>query len=359
MKNKIVILTAIVLIFGAGVIPSISADIKEINTISPLTMGDIYVDDDFNESTPGWNVTHFNKIQDGIDAAVNYDTVYVYNGTYNENIRIGTLIQEKKITLIGEDRDITIILGVPGDDATVTVLSSDVEINGFTVDGNSNALDGIRVTELKQDIVLTNNKIIDCARGILLLLTTKRIEISDSIISDSEVVGIELQESDQNDIVDNEVIENKVGIQLTAVSVQNSIEGNLVSNNNMEGIIIGALSTDNTLMGNNVTDNRVGIKLSSSSQNIIESNNIQDNDMEGLLVSSLSNNNIIEKNNFIGNTKNAVYKSSRRNTWDENYWDDWIGLKIPIFQIFPKVIRGGIILRLNFDRHPMLEPYVI
>ncbi|UCF11759.1 MAG: right-handed parallel beta-helix repeat-containing protein [Thermoplasmatales archaeon] len=359
MKNKIVVLIAIVLIFGAGVLPSISANTKLKNSFSPLTKGDIYVDDDFNESTPGWNVTHFNKIQDGIDAAVNFDNVYVYNGTYNENIRIGTLIQEKKITLIGEDRDSTIILGVPGEDAVVTVLSSDVEMNGFTVDGNSNELDGIRVTELKQDIVLTNNKIVDCARGILLLLTTKRVEISDSIILNSEVVGIELQESDQNDIINNDVLENKVGIQLTAASVQNSIEGNIVSNNNLEGITIGALSTDNTLVGNNITDNQIGIKLSASSQNIIESNNIQDNDMEGLLLTTLSNNNIIEKNNFIENKKNAVYKASKRNTWDENYWDDWIGLKIPIFQIFPKVIRGGIIFRLNFDRNPMLEPYVI
>jgi parallel beta-helix repeat protein len=127
----------------------------------------------------------------------------------------------------------------------------------------------------------------------------------------------------------------------------------------MEGVSFGGFSNDNTLFENDVRDNRVGIKLSSSSQNFIESNNIQDNDLEGLLLTSLSNNNIIEKNNFIDNKKNAKYKSSSRNSWDANYWDDWIGLKIPLFKIFPKVIRGGIILRLNFDRNPMETPYVI
>ncbi|UCD12983.1 MAG: right-handed parallel beta-helix repeat-containing protein [Thermoplasmatales archaeon] len=358
MKNKILILTAIVMFVGASVTSGISANIKDTNSFSPLAKGYIYVDDDFNESTPGWNVTHFNKIQDGVDAAVNFDTVFVYNGTYNENVKIGTLVTEKKIDLIGEDRDNVFILGVTGEDAVVTVSSSDVEVNGFTIDGDSGALEGIRVSGGKQDNILTNNRITDCSKGVSLKPLTKRIEISDNIISNSEFAGIELQESDQNDIINNKAIQNNVGIQLSTASSQNSIEDNTVSNNDREGIILEGISNDNTLTGNNVTNNRGGVKLSSSKINTITSNNIQDNDMEGLLI-SLSNNNVIEKNNFINNKKQAAFKISWRNSWDENYWDNWIGLKInkTIFQKAPKVIRG--IIRINFDWHPASVPYAI
>ena len=44
----------------------------------------VYVDDDYNPSTPGWGLTHFNKIQDGIDAVNENGTVNVYSGIYDE-----------------------------------------------------------------------------------------------------------------------------------------------------------------------------------------------------------------------------------------------------------------------------------
>ncbi len=66
----------------------------------------VYVDDDYNETTPGWGYDHFNKIQYGVDAVNESGTVYVYNGTYNEWVNI-----TKTIELHGEDRDNTIIDG--------------------------------------------------------------------------------------------------------------------------------------------------------------------------------------------------------------------------------------------------------
>jgi parallel beta-helix repeat protein len=356
MKSKILVIVTIILFFGAGVTSITGMNVEETESFSQLSMGDIYVDDDFNESTPGWNVTHFDKIQDGVDAAVNFDSIYVYNGTYSENVQIGTIIQEKKVDLTGENTDNVIILGVPGDDAVILISSSDVEINGFTIDGGSSSLEGIRVAGSKQDIILANNNIIDCSKGISLKPLTKRVEISNNIISNSEFSGIELQESDQNDIIGNEVVQNNVGIQLLTGSSQNSVDGNTVANNDREGIILDGLSNDNTLTANNVTNNRGGIKLSNCKINTITGNNIQDNDMEGLLL-SLSNNNVFEMNNFISNKRQASFRFSFRNTWDNNYWNNWIGFKInnSIVQKFPKVIRG--IVRLNYDWHPALVPF--
>ena len=46
----------------------------------------VYVDDDFNEMTEGWNETCFATIQAAIDAVAANGTIYVYGGTYYENI---------------------------------------------------------------------------------------------------------------------------------------------------------------------------------------------------------------------------------------------------------------------------------
>ncbi len=55
----------------------------------PLVLLDIiYVDDDYDSSTPGWQVDHFDSIQDGIDAVEENGTIYVYNGIYYEGVVI-------------------------------------------------------------------------------------------------------------------------------------------------------------------------------------------------------------------------------------------------------------------------------
>jgi len=58
--------------------------------------GEVWVDDDFDSSTPGWNVTGFAAIQDGVDAVSSGGTVHVAAGTYDEQVVI-----DKRLTLQG------------------------------------------------------------------------------------------------------------------------------------------------------------------------------------------------------------------------------------------------------------------
>ena len=131
------------------------------------------------------------------------------------------------------------------------------------------------------------------------------------------------------------------GIKLSGGSEQNELTDNVVSDNDLEGFLIEGLSVGNTIEGNNITSNFGGIKFSASGQNIIADNNIESNSREGVLIET-SNSNIIRNNNFIGNSRQAKYLFSSRNSWVENYWDNWIGLKLtnPIFQNFPKILVG-------------------
>jgi len=89
------------------------------NTTDSPTYNIIWVDDDFNSSTSGWQVTHFDNIQDGINAVDMYGTVHVQDGLYYENI-----IVNKSINLIGEDKNNTIIDGDRG--GNVVVINADM-----------------------------------------------------------------------------------------------------------------------------------------------------------------------------------------------------------------------------------------
>ena len=92
-----------------------------------IPSSDVWVDDDFNSSTPGWGYDHFNKIQYGINGVQTNGTVYVYNGTYYENV-----VVNKKINLIGGDKNNTIIDGVGVGDV-IHITANRVNISGFMI----------------------------------------------------------------------------------------------------------------------------------------------------------------------------------------------------------------------------------
>ena len=96
----------------------------EIGTASGNT---IYVDDSGGAD--------YTTIQDAINIANESDTIYVYGGTYNENV-----VVNKPLTLSGEGSGSTTINGES--DHTLKVTSDNVTISGFKIkntDGSSYA----------------------------------------------------------------------------------------------------------------------------------------------------------------------------------------------------------------------------
>lgn len=162
----------------------------------------VYVDDDYDNSTPGWGYDRFNRIQYGINE-VEGSTVYVYSGIYNERIRIN-----KSINLIGEDKNTTIIDGDKVSDVTIRIFVDNVNISGFTIQESGDGYSGVCTyannTTISNNIVKSNGY-----HGITVRNSSSNNIISNNIILDNEQNGINLQDSSSNNIIyHNNLINN-------------------------------------------------------------------------------------------------------------------------------------------------------
>lgn len=316
-------------------------------TPQPMPMGNtLYVG--------GNNSSHYKTIQDAIDNSTSGDTIYVYNGTYNQNLDT----KLKKITLEAESLNVN-VTGPTAASPVINIGTSNVVVSGFTIIGTTNQI-VVKVVSLSENVVITGNVIKNGGYGISLLLTTSRTTITDNVIANNAFVGIQLQTSTYN-VIDHNTIKNGggQGIALSLSSSHNSIVNNTILNNADEGILIdGAKSTDNVISTNNVSGNQVGIRFKSAGSNKVKSNIIRDSVREGLLL-QMSSENTVNANNIITNKRQASLVVSFRNTWDANYWSNWIGFKTtkPGFQKLPKVVHGLVLF--TFDSHPAKTPYNI
>lgn len=206
----------------------------------------VYVDDDYSSSTPDYGIYNFSKIQDGIDAVSEDGTVYVFNGTYYENV-----IVNKSVNLIGEDKDITMVDGSGGSYALRIINISEVSVSGFTI---KNADYGIEIINSSGDT------------------------IADNIIRENGI-GLEIGLSSNSIITDNNVTDNlAIGIELITSSTNNIVTKNNIVNNGVDpfigyGLVISDLSDNNTIYHNNFIDNRHSVTD--------ECNNTYDDGYEG------------------------------------------------------------------------------
>ncbi|EMR74686.1 nitrous oxidase accessory protein [Thermoplasmatales archaeon SCGC AB-540-F20] len=138
-----------------------NSDISTTYNFEIIPVANVYVDDDYDSGTPGWGITHFDNIQDGIDAVSADGTVHVNNGLYSENV-----IADKSTNLVGENKETTIIDG--GGSGDVMVVSADyVNISGFTITNSGSSGDaGIDISSDYN--IITSNNVSDNDYGIYL-----------------------------------------------------------------------------------------------------------------------------------------------------------------------------------------------
>lgn len=264
------------------------------------------VDDDLQD----YPFADFTKIQEAVEAASAGDTIIVYPGLYIEYVNVYYSLNIKSVG-----------------GAEVTVIRAShpyyalgcgdgfINITGFTIGG---ATVGIRIygsdikyCNISQNIVLDNDY------GIVLSYASNNI-IADNIVSNSKYVGIEVDlTSNQNIIDNNTVFNNQYSIQLSNAP-NNTLTNNTVFNNK-GGITIKDspnLTLKNNRIFNNTVNNRPydfgigGSVLSDFIHNIDTSNMVNGKPIQYLLSKK---NLIIDSNYNIGylaivNCKNIIIR---------------------------------------------------
>jgi len=315
----------IVLFLGVSVIPSVIGD-------NPSFGKTITVDDDGGAD--------YTRIQDAINDANSGDTVFVYNGTYYENV-----VVDKTIDLIGEDKDTTIVDG--GGSGDVIYASADnISIRGFTIQNSGkgsnecgiyifgstmntiskNILEnnecGISVFDCRE-IIVSENTVSSCyGHPGIIVKYTDNSSVQNNIVADSGA-GLTISHAQSNLIFNNTFKRNHYGVYVS-YSNHNQLYNNTIGHNLGEGTYFH-FSEHNTLSHNFISSNQYnGIYLDSSCNNSVVMNGIFNNTMCGINIGGGSCNNIICGNDicFYQNRGVRIHSSDKNNHVYHNNFKD-------------------------------------
>ena len=317
----------------------------------------------------------YTTIQAAVNASSPGDTIYVYNGTYGEQLTIS-----RSINLVGESNQSTIIRGTGAYNSRgINITASVVNIRNLKIDNfycgiylnsssNNNIITGNTVTNssyygihpyyssnnntVAQNTVtncsygiyfdsssnnnvtgntvmncsddgisfdtdtsyntITQNTVANCSYGIYFDSGSGNNTITSNTVTNGSR-GIRLESSSNNSITSNTVTDCSYGIRLTSGSNDNIITSNTVTNSEDYGIYLGTGSNNGTITSNTVTNCSFGIRLSSSSDNSVTSNTIANSGDSGIYIHSGSNNSIIMSNTITNSSDCGVYLGSGSN----------------------------------------------
>ncbi len=251
----------------------------------------------------------FEKIQDAITAAQPGDTIYVFEGTYRESIRI-----TKDLTLTGERRDTTYITyGTDGHIVEIQGSESSkiiVNISGFTI---QNALgqgyDSIACSYM-QGGTITNTKLLNSAQSDgIQLYQCSGVTISNNVIMNNKGSGISIIRSSANTIYSNTIQGNQKGIYLYLASNDNVIYSNTLTRNTQYGIYVVQSSGNQFYLNDFVTN---GMNAYDSSSNLWYKN------QQGNYWSDY--NNYDEDKNGIGDVSYTIAGNSNQDMYPLGYF---------------------------------------
>jgi nitrous oxidase accessory protein len=305
MKNKIKKQIGISLIIAGFFLIGIQTGTAYQHELLPrpmMTAGWLYVG--------GGGFGNYTTIQSAVDAASNGDTVYVYAGTYNENI-----IVDKSITLMGEDRDVTMIKG-NNLNATVEITAESINLRGFTIK-NDGSQDGVYTSTSAHNF--TDNIFTITSRGIHLYYSSENT-ITSNLFYNNTHSGVYMDVGQNNTISENEFYNNTdEALYLTGCGTS-YIERNMIHNN---GKGIHALEANGNIIRNNVIEsNTYGIHFAGmitvhSNFNTISHNRINDNSNCGIRIEH-SQFNKIEFNEIKGNGRGIQFDFTGANAIRNN-----------------------------------------
>lgn len=313
--KKFHIFGVILLFIGMTITPSTgSLQLEKDNSIDTgvssnqvyLLETTIYVDDDNTQGPWDGTLEHpFRYVKDGVNAADDNDTVFVFSGTYYETY----IVVNKSINLFGEDKDTTIIDG-GGYGTVVSFYADEITFTGFMVQNGGDdyfAFDsGIKVGN-SSDVNITGN-----------------------IISNNGYIGLFVY-AHRCIVSLNTITGNTIGILAFPDPIGDVIIFGNIVDSNCVGIDIAALNV--SVFRNEISANLRGVRITESINVSIFENNFRRNE----------------------NPPTFVQLDRRAAKWNRNYWNR------P--RLFPRLIfgmrylgEGKTIYWINIDWRPAFKP---
>ena len=332
------------------------------------------------------NLTYL-TVQSAINAPETLDghTIFVRAGTYYEHV-----VVNKTVSLIGENRETTIIDGNGSGDVIVCRSVTDITISNFTIQNGQQGLD----LTYSHDCLIADNRIIHhsvCGitgggsgfmdnsilrntisycqiDGIRLGTGAQRILVKGNVIANVSFWWALVIDDSWEIIVEENDISNTLGIRFCRS------DGNIIRRNTISNTLCGAnaivlvSSNDNVVEGNMLTDNGGGLYVYGVNNTVYQNDIVGNN--YGISIGKPDN--TIYHNNFINNYYQVwlIDGLSVENQWDNgypsdgNYWSDYNGTDLYRGPYQNETGSDGtgdtpyIIDADNRDRYPLMAPYI-
>jgi parallel beta-helix repeat protein len=236
-------------------------------------------------------------IQSGVNFAEPGWTVYATSSIYLENVTI-----DKTLTVIGEDRNTTIIDARGNESVVLVDGASYVNVSGFAV---TNASNGFYLNNSNYCVIYDNNITIN-TYGINLTRSFNNTINNNTIFNNK--YGIHLDESNDTHISKNNVHNSTQAGYWASESYNVTIEYNLIVYNNAGGRMY---NSSFLMQYNNISHNKVGIAEVEYSIGFICNNTITYNNISG--IENVYNSNATIDNNTIS------YNLYGINCWGDSF----------------------------------------
>jgi parallel beta-helix repeat protein len=249
---------------------------------------------------------NYTTIQEAIDAPVTSDgnTIFVEKGVYIENVTV-----DKSISLIGEDRNSTIIDGNYSAPIVMNMKANNVTVSGFTIQNGKppptwrDDSYGIYISSSYNNIsrnIVANNTI---AIG---LYSSNSSTISENTVESPYYWGIYMFFCNDNNVTGNTIASSNIGIALDG-DYSFISQGNVISYNTIWSNVTAIwlhMSAHNEFLENTALDcSYCGVDASYSPSNTFANNTISTvkaDAFSGFYMSSYCENNIVDSNIISG-----------------------------------------------------------
>jgi parallel beta-helix repeat protein len=273
--------------------------------------------------------TDYSTISEAINHASDGDTIAVKNGVYHENLQIN-----KSISIIGENNQNTILIGVGGVDRgacpVVALNAENAKIIGFTIESQNYTSTNLYATGIKiqaDHCTIQGNIIQNNYMGLFCSVQSYTQIIGNTITSNLKD-GMRFYGGSYYNISGNTIIKNAVsGLALQGYS--NTVTNNTFDHN-LRGLGLGA--SYSVVFGNKFAYNTESAIWLAGSKNIIAGNDILQNKW-GIYITpqwAAPRDNTFYHNNFLANIYGVyVNESAPVQFWDKgaksggNYWSDY------------------------------------